>query len=51
MNDYLSRLLNDLEAVLCDPKGNVCISGSDEDRRILNQALHGLRVAIEDSRK
>ena len=50
MSEYLKRLLNDLEAILCDPKGNVCISGSDEDRRILNQALHGLRVQIEGSK-
>ena len=32
-----------LEGVLCDPEGRVCIQGSDEDRRIIQNALKELR--------
>jgi len=31
-----------LVSVLCDPKGKVCIKGSDEDRDILQRAIESL---------
>jgi len=33
------QALDDLKAVLCDPEGKCCISGSDEDRRIIDASL------------
>jgi len=35
---------DNLTAVLCDPEGKCCISGSDADRRIIDDALDILRA-------
>ncbi len=32
------------EALLCNPDGAVCIHGSDEDRKILTEAIAEVRV-------
>ena len=37
-------IYNKLTSVLCDPDGKVCISGSDEDRRIVQEALDVLEA-------
>lgn len=37
--------LEQLRALLCDPEGNVCIHGSDEDRRLIQEALAALDSA------
>ena len=34
--------LEQLKSVLCDPEGNVCISGSDGDRKVISDALESL---------
>lgn len=34
-----------LRSVLCDPEGRCCIAGSDEDRRIVTEALNDLEAA------
>ena len=34
-----------LQSVLCDPEGKCCINGSDEDRRIVDEALAALAAA------
>ncbi len=34
-----------LRSVLCDPEGVVCIRGSDEDRRVVQEALATLDAA------
>lgn len=39
------QMLKDFEAVLCDPKGKCCISGSEADRAIVDAALDALRKA------
>lgn len=31
--------IENLKSVLCDPEGNVCIRGSDEDRKIIQESL------------
>ena len=36
-----------LTSVLCDPEGKCCISGSDDDRRIIDSALAELAQAAE----
>ena len=39
-----------LVSVLCDPEGKCCISGSDDDRRLIDSALAELtQAAQEDS--
>jgi len=38
----MEKILNDLRAVLCDPEGKCCISGSDADRAIVDSALAAL---------
>ena len=35
---------DNLTAMLCDPEGKCCISGSDADRRIIDDALDILRA-------
>lgn len=35
--------IDKLISVLCDPEGRCCIHGSDEDRRIVDEALNTLR--------
>ena len=37
--DRMSDAHQRLTSVLCDPEGNVCCHGSDEDRRIISDAL------------
>ena len=37
------------EALLCNPDGEVCIHGSDEDRKILTEAIAEVR-ALEELR-
>ena len=34
--------IDQLKAVLCDPSGKCCITGSDEDRAIVDRALQAL---------
>ena len=34
--------IDQLKSVLCDPRGKCCIAGSDEDRLIIDRALHAL---------
>lgn len=36
------QAIENLRAVLCDPEGKCCITGSDEDRRIITAALRSL---------
>lgn len=38
----METVLNKLRSVLCDPEGKCCISGSDEDRAIVDEALAAL---------
>jgi len=35
----VSMAMDDLRSVMCDPDGNVCVSGSEEDIRILQAVL------------
>lgn len=35
----LEAALSNIEAVTCDPEGNVCIRGSDGDRAVIQRAL------------
>jgi len=42
MTKELDEALEALKAVLCDPEGVVCINGSDEDRRVIQNALAAL---------
>ena len=35
------KAVEEMKAVLCDPEGNVCISGSEKDREIVQ---HSLRI-------
>ena len=45
--DELKEARDNLGAVLCDPKGNACIHGSDGDMRIIDAALTTLTTIIE----
>lgn len=50
---HSSNPLEDLKAVLCAPEGKCCISGSDADRKIIDNALSDLSIsaapkAVED---
>lgn len=38
--------LEDLVSVLCDPAGRACIRGSDDDLKIVDNALDTLRAAL-----
>lgn len=38
----MKKHVDALRSVLCDPQGKCCIKGSDEDRRIVDEALAGL---------
>jgi len=38
----MSTPIEDLKAVLCDPEGKCCITGSDGDRRVVDDALREL---------
>ena len=40
------KALESLVAVLCDPEGKCCISGSDEDRKIVDSGLSTIFEAI-----
>ena len=41
-----------LKSVLCDPEGKCCITGSDEDRAIVDKALQALaQPAVTESHK
>lgn len=40
-----------LKAVLCDPHGKCCISGSDADRKVIDDALDDLKLLIEKYEK
>lgn len=35
----MNQAIENLKAVLCNPEGKCCIEGSDEDRRIVDEAL------------
>ena len=37
------KALEALKSVLCNPEGKCCIDGSDEDRRIIDEALNALK--------
>jgi len=39
--------IDKLKSVLCDPEGKCCIHGSDEDRRIVDEAITALQAIIE----
>lgn len=39
--------IDKLKAVLCDPEGKCCIHGSDEDRRIVDEAITALQSIID----
>lgn len=41
-----NSILNDMAAVLCDPDGNVCIRGSDGDRKVLQDAIDRARKGV-----
>ena len=41
------KAIEALTSVLCDPEGKCCISGSDDDRRIIDSALAELAQAAE----
>ena len=41
--------LETLNALLCDPSGKCCIRGSDEDRRLIDEALAALAAAPAQS--
>ena len=41
------EVLLNLKSVLCDPEGNVCISGSDADRAIIQEAIADIERTIE----
>jgi L-asparaginase II len=41
-SDAILDVLNELEAVVCDPEGRVCISGSDGDRDVIQRSLKEL---------
>jgi len=47
----LKQALDDLKAVLCDPEGAVCITGSDGDRTVTQQALANFSAAINQIEK
>ena len=42
----LQVILNNLESVLCDPEGRVCIRGSETDRSLLDVELETLRKIL-----
>lgn len=44
----LEQIKEALQSVLCDPKGNVCIKGSDGDRQVVQQALTELNSYMEE---
>ena len=35
----MNKISDKLISVLCDPEGNVCINGSNEDRRLLQECI------------
>jgi len=39
--------IDKLKSVLCDPEGKCCIHGSDEDRRIVDEAITALQAEVE----
>ena len=39
--------IESLKSVLCDPDGNCCITGSDEDRKIVDEAITILQSRLE----
>lgn len=39
----LDEIVDELEGVLCDPEGNVCIAGSEGDRVVIRGALNKLK--------
>jgi hypothetical protein len=41
--ENLVEAINSLEAVLCDPEGEVCINGSDSDRKIIQDSLKTIK--------
>lgn len=47
MTDKLQTIKDKLQAVLCNPDGNVCIRGSEGDRAIIQQALAALNSYME----
>lgn len=50
--DALAALLrnthDEILSVTCDPEGKVCISGSNGDRKIIQDALAALDTALKD---
>ena len=40
--------IDQLKSVLCDPTGKCCITGSDKDREIVDQALQALAQPAQD---
>lgn len=39
----IREIVNELEAVLCDPEGKACIQGSESDLKIIDKALARLK--------
>jgi len=42
--------LEQLKSVLCDPEGRVCISGSNEDRRIIQNFIDGYADQLKQAK-
>ena len=42
------KAIEALTSVLCDPEGKCCISGSDDDRRLIDSALAELAANAAD---
>ena len=43
------KAIEALTSVLCDPEGKCCISGSDDDRRLIDSALAELAQAAQQA--
>ena len=43
-NKAIEQAVEDLKSVLCDPQGLCCISGSNEDRAIVDKALTSIQA-------
>jgi len=43
--------IEQLKSVLCDPAGKCCITGSDEDRAIVDRALQALAAPVQSAER
>lgn len=44
LRENKKRLLGAIDAVLCDPEGQACFRGSDEDRAVIQDAIDAARA-------